>query len=158
MSTQVTVAEEIQELRRMTVPELVAKYEELHGKPPRSKNRSWLWKRCAWRLQEQRFGGLSSTAKKRLEELIAEIDLPIAHRGKTVAGPLPRSSRPGLPAVGTILTRQWRGNEVRVTVVEDGVEHEGVVYRSLSAVAKAITGSHCSGPAWFGLAKRKVAR
>jgi len=158
MSAQATVTEEIQELRRLTVAELVERYEGAFGKPPRSKNKAWLWRRIAWKVQEQRFGGLSGAAKRRLDELIAEIDLPLPQPAQTVAAPLPKPSKPGLPAVGTVLTREWRGTEICVTVVEDGVEHDGVVHRSLSAAVKAITGSHCSGPAWFGLSKRRPRR
>lgn len=158
MNTGKPITQEIQELRAMPVAELVERYEAVYGKPPRTKHREHLWRRIAWKIQEQRFGGLSQTAKLKLEELIAELDLPMAQQGQTVAGQLPKPQKPGIPAVGTVLTREWRGQEVRVTVVEDGVEHEGVVYRSLSAAAKAITGSHCSGPAWFGLTKRKAAR
>ena len=56
----------IVELQAMAVPELVARYEALHGKPPRSKNRTWLWRRCAWREQANRYGGLSAIARKRI--------------------------------------------------------------------------------------------
>jgi hypothetical protein len=69
--------EEIEALRRAPVPELVARYQEVWGKPPRVKHREWLWKKIAWKIQEQRFGGLSGVAKRRLEELIAESDLPL---------------------------------------------------------------------------------
>lgn len=152
-----TIAEEIAELRAMPVVDLVERYEELHGKPPRSKNREWLWKRCAWKLQERRFGGLSTVAKQRLEELIAGLDLPqLDGRRARVAVAEPR--RPGETTPGTTLTRVWRGQEVRATAVEGGRwEHEGVVYRSLSGLAKAVTGSHLSGRAFFGLAKRRGA-
>ena len=54
---QKTITDEIQELHEMAVPELVDRYEALFGKPPRVKHRDWLWRRCAWKLQEQRFGG-----------------------------------------------------------------------------------------------------
>ncbi len=158
MKAEKTITEEIQELRAMPVPDLVARYEAAYGKRPRVKHKEWLWRRIAWRVQEQRYGGLSTTAKNRLDELIAELDLPLGERSTTVTGELKPSTKPAMPAVGTTLAREWRGTEVRVTVVEGGVEHEGVVHRSLSAAAKAITGSHCSGPAWFGLTKRKVAR
>ena len=154
MKAQKTITQEINELRSMRVPDLVERYETLYGKPPRTKHREHLWRRIAWKIQEQRFGGLSQVAKQKLDELIAEIDLPLPQHGQTVGGALPRSSKPGMPAIGTDLIREWRGTEVRVTVVEGGVEHDGIRYRSLSAVVKAITGSHCSGPAWFGLTGR----
>ena len=153
-----SITEEIAELRAMPTNKLVDRYRALFGHPPRVKHREHLWKRCAWKVQEQRFGGLSEVAKRRLDELIAEIRLPIEETQRTVTGRLRangRSSKAGTTPVGSTLTRQWRGEEVRVQVVEGGFEHEGVVHRSLSAVAKAVTGSHCSGPAWFGLAPRR---
>ena len=152
-----TVTQEIQELRAMAVPALVERYEELFGKPPRVKHRDWLWRRCAWKLQEQRFGGLSGAAKRRLDELVAELDLPL-NGARVERGKLGDGRRRTGPPVGTTLTRAWKGGEIQATRTEDGWEHDGVAYRSLSAVVKAITGSHASGPAWFGLTKRKAAR
>ena len=115
------------------------------------KHRDWLWRRIAWKIQEQRFGGLSGVARRRLDELIAELDLPLG-RAHTVREKIQRR---GDPPIGTTLTRMWKGQEVRVTAVDGGWEHEGVVLRSLSAVAKAVTGSHWNGRLFFGLTKRK---
>ena len=156
MKAERTIVEEIQELRKASVPELVERYEELFGKPPRTKHREHLWRRIAWKIQEQRFGGLSQTAKQRLDELIADLDLPLG-KGRTERGTIRRNGSE-TPVPGTTLTRVWKGREIVATAVEGGWEHGGVVHRSLSAVAKAVTGSHCSGPAWFGLKKRKAAR
>ncbi len=146
-----SITEEIAELRSMAVPELIKRYRELHGREPKVRNRTWLWKRCAWKVQEQRLGGLSKVAKRRLEELIAEIDLPIGERQTTVTGALRSPTRAPQHQIGTVFTRTWKGREVRTVAVEGGFECDGVVYRSLSAVAKAITGSHVSGPAFFNL-------
>ncbi len=154
MSPRKSITQEIAELRAMGVPELVERYEAVHGKPPRVKHRDWLWRRIAWKVQEQRFGGLSEVAKRRLDELIAELELPLGQR--TVNGKVARS-RPGDPPLGTTLTRVWKGQDVRTTAVEGGWEHDGVVHRSLSAVAKAVTGSHWNGRLLFGLTKRKEA-
>jgi hypothetical protein len=60
-----------------------------------------------------------------------------------------RDSR--LPAPGTVLSRDYRGQRLEVTVLEQGFEYDGVVYRSLSAVARAVTGTHWNGWAFFGL-------
>ena len=152
---QKSIAVEIQELRVMPVPELVDRYETVFGKPPRVKNKDWLWRRIAWKIQEQRFGGLSEAAKKRLDELIAELDIDLSG-DHTVRGRANSTARHGDPVVGTTLTRVWRGREIQVTRTEQGWEYDGVVYRSLSAVVTAVTGSHASGPAWFGLKKRKA--
>ena len=150
-----SIAREIESLRRMKVPELVERYEELFGKPPRVRHREWLWKRVAWKIQEQRFGGLSEVAKRRLEELISEIDLPIGDRHRTVTGAVRARRNAQDPAMGTSLVRVWKGREIRAVAVEGGYECGGVVYRSLSAVAKAVTGSHWNGKLFFGLTERK---
>ena len=148
-----TVAQEIAELRRMAVPELVVRYEDVYGKPPRVKHREHLWRRIAWRIQEQRLGGLSGAAKKKLDELIAEIDIPFVTERTEAKRPAHRIN--GEPQVGTALLREWHGQEILATRTDEGWEHDGVVYRSLTAVAKAATGSHRSGRAFFGLTKRK---
>jgi len=152
--SQKSITQEIQELQAMTVPELVEQYESVFGKPPRVKHREWLWRRIAWRIQEQRFGGLSQVARRKLDELIAELDLPLG-RDRVVRGSLETPGRSSDPIPGTTLVRDWKGIEVRATKAEGGWEHDGTVYRSLSALVKAVTGSHCSGRAWFGLKPNK---
>ena len=139
----------------MAVPDLVAKYREVYGKEPRVKNREWLWKRISWRVQEQRFGGLSQAAKGRLEDIIRQLDLPLTESQRTVTGKLARPPRPGDPVVGTTLTRNWRGSQIEVRVVEGGYEYQEVLYRSLSAVALAVTGSRWNGRLFFNLTARK---
>ena len=151
------ITKEIAALRQMKVPELVERYCELHGKEPHVRHREWLWKRIAWKAQEKRYGGLFGVAKRRLEELIAEIELPTEDQQRTVTGKLGKSRKPGEPKLGTTLTRTWRGRELVVQVREDGYEHDGTLYRTLSAAAKAITGTHLSGRAFFGLTQRKEA-
>ena len=146
---------EIDALRELSTTQLVKRYVELFGKPPRVKNREWLWKRCAWKLQEQRYGGLSAVAKQRLEVLVAEIDLLVEENRRCVSGTLRMKRRARKDKVGTVFTRTWHGREIRVQVVEGGYEWDGVLYTSLSAVANAVTGSHWSGRRFFGLTKRK---
>lgn len=141
------VAQELEELRAMNVAELVERYAEVLGKVPRCKQPVWLRNQIARRIQEQRYGGLSQAAKARLEELIAEIELPKAGARKAV-------KRVGTTTPGTTVSRVWKGREIRATAVEGGWEHEGVVYRSLSAIAKAVTGSHWNGRLFFQLTRR----
>ena len=131
---------------------LAVRYEALYGRPPRVKQREFLWKRCAWKLQEQRLGGLSTVALRKLDELIAEIRLPDEDQLRTVTG---RLTKKGAPVSGSTITREWRGRTLVVHVVEDGFEHEGVRYGSLSAVAFAITGTKWNGKLFFGLTERK---
>ncbi len=150
-----SIADEITDLRGMCVADLVERYESAFGKPPRAKHREWLWRRIAWRIQEQRFGGLSTVAKRRLDELIAELDVPLGER--TVRAKVNVRAKPGDPVMGTTLVREWQGTDVTATRVDGGWECDGVVHRSLSAVAKAVTGSHWNGRLFFGLSKRKGA-
>ena len=138
-----SIPEIIMELRALRVPELVDRYAEAFGKPPRCKNREWLWRKVAWKVQEQRYGGLSSLATKRLNELVSELDLPLT-APRRAAGII----------IGTTLSRTYRGDLIETKRVENGWEYGGVTYRSLSAVANAITGSHCNGRAFFGLSRR----
>jgi len=151
-----TLNDELAELRALERPALIERFREVFGREPRQKNRVWLIRRLAWRAQERRLGGLSETARKKLESLIAEIDFPI-EEARTKTASL-RHAKPGAPIVGSTLTREWHGKQVAVRVVENGFEHEGVVHRSLSAVAQAITGSHWNGRLFFGLTNRKATR
>ena len=155
------IVTEINALRGLKVPALVERYTDLFGEDPRSKQVAWLRKRIAWKLQEQRHGqghgGLSPAAQGRLEQLIAQVQgrLPLPARP---AGGNVRRKGAGRVAPGTVLVRMWRGEEIRVQLLEKGVEYEGVVYRSLSAVAKVVTGAHWNGKFFFGLTPRKAAQ
>lgn len=151
MAGQKAIADEIAELRAMNVAELVERYVEVFGKLPRTKQPTWLWRKIAWKVQENRFGGLSQAAKQRLEELIAEIDLPLTQRKKV------KPTRHGDTILGTTVSRIWKGRVIEATSVDGGWEHDGIVYRSLSAVAKAVTGSHWNGRLFFGQTKRRRA-
>jgi hypothetical protein len=146
-----SIATEIEALRTLPYHELVAKYTSLWGHEPKIKSRSYVFRRTAWKLQEQRFGGLSQNAKARLEELIAEIKLPLHGEKRTETRPLWR--RDGIKP-GATLVRQYKGEEIRVHVRPDGFEWDGVLYRSLSAVALAVTGSRWNGRLFFGLTKK----
>jgi hypothetical protein len=152
------ITQEIAELRKLSVEDLREKYVAVWGKEPRVRHsKEWLWKRIAWKLQEERFGGLSALAKRRLEELISEIKLPTTEAQRTVAGKLKPGARPNGQALGSTLVREWRGQQLQVRVVDGGFEWNGVVYKSLSAVAHAVTGAHWNGKLFFGLTTRKKA-
>ena len=157
MST--TVGREVAALSRMTVKQLQVRYAEAFGDTARTNNKAWLVKRIAWRLQAQAEGGLSERAKRRATELADDADLRLSppkvkqasSQATTSTAPLPGTSDRRLPPPGTILTRPYKSGVVQVQVLADGFEHEGVVYTSLSAVAKAVTGSHCNGFLFFRL-------
>ncbi len=156
---QLNVARELALLRRMPVAELRDKYAEVFGEATRTKNRPWLVKRIAWRLQALAEGDLSERARRRAEELARDADLrlrPAAEAGlapapeeRTATRTLPFKPDERLPMAGTVLTRHYKGEDLQVRVLPDGFEFEGKIYGSLSAVARAITGSHCNGYLFF---------
>ena len=140
------VAEELAALRALNVAELVERYVAVFGKAPRCKQPTWMFRKIAWEIQARRFGGLSKRALERLDQLMSEIDIPL--------GGLRESLRPKRGTLGTTVARVWKGREITATSVEGGWEHEGAVYRSLSAVAKRVTGAHWNGKLFFGLTRR----
>ncbi len=145
-------------LRRMTVTQLRDKYLEVFGEPSRSGNKDFLFKRVAWRIQSLAEGDLSERARRRAEELARDADLrttlprsdAAAAPERTVTRKVP-TAHDRLPIPGTVLTRKYRGKQVEVKVLPAGFEYDGQAYRSLSAVAKAVTGSHWNGHLFFGL-------
>ena len=152
---------EIEGLDALTVPQLRERYAELFGEPTRSKHRRHLVKRCTWGIQAREFGGLDPAVKERALSIARLSDIrltpPAASAPKRIAVDVASNAPASTPLPGTVLVRPYKGQDIRVTILENGVEWSGTVYRSLSAAAKAVTGSHCSGPAFFGLAKGKKA-
>jgi len=164
---------QIASLERMTVGQLQARYAEVFGEPARSGNRQWLFRRVAWRIQAMAEGDLSERARERARELARDADLRVKPPKdgddatlhpqpqpvgplRTVSGRLSLKRDPRVPVPGTKLTRNFKGHEYRVIVLPNGFEYDGQVFRSLSAVAHAITGSHWNGMLFFGLTDREV--
>ncbi len=151
-----TIVEQIQELRQMTVNQLRGKYEEVFGETTSARNKDYLWKKIAWRIQELEYGGLSERAKKRAREIANEHDIRVRPpRGTFNEFNQPNMSKVQknnrLPAVGTILTKEYKGKTIEVEVLKKGFRFNGTGYRSLSGIAREVTGTHWSGNAFFGL-------
>jgi hypothetical protein len=157
-----TVSEQLVGLEKMTVGELAEKYIEVFGVPTRTRNKPYLQKRVAWRIQELAHGGLSERALAKIEELA-----PLApvrwHAGKLSGGTatapgctsiMAQSRDPRLPAPGSVLVRVHRGVEHRVTVLADGFEYNGARHQTLSKIAKLITGTQWNGHLFFGTQHR----
>jgi len=149
------LADDIARLKQLTVPELRKRYAEVFGEATRAGNKPWLVKRICWRLQALAEGDLSERARQRALELARDADLrlapPRSQQPKSVreAPPAKEAGERRLPPPGGVLTRLYKGRQLQVTVLTSGFEFQGAVYRSLSAVAKAITGSHCNGYLFF---------
>jgi Protein of unknown function (DUF2924) len=153
------LAQEIDGLRKMKMKELKRRYRELFGEESRSSNHQHLFRRIAWRLQARAEGDLSECARARALQLAEDVDLRLrAPRRfwKQLAAPgtagTERDSR--LPVAGTVLTRNYQGRTVTVTVLEDGFRCDERSYRSLSAIAYYVTGTRWNGLLFFGLIGR----
>jgi len=133
---------EIAGLSKASITNLRERCTSLYGKEPSGRlGRSFLVRAIAYRLQERAYGGLKPSTRRLLAR--------VAEETATVSSPKKPQIR--MAQSGTILIREWQGNAHRVTVLGDGVSFNGKRYRSLSEVAREITGSRWSGPRFFGL-------
>jgi len=131
----------------LTTPELRARWKRIfRTDPPPKLSRDLLIRALAYQLQEEAEGGLDTRTKRRLGSLARSHEA-----GGTPT--LPSSLRPG-----TQLIREWRGRTHRVTVLAEGFDYAGRRYRSLSRIAREITGTRWSGPSFFGLKKTPGSR
>jgi hypothetical protein len=157
-------------LETMNVPALAEKYRELYGEPTRSRNRAYLKKRLAWRIEASFQGDLSQGAIARIQQLGDQLperwqkrlgqpanaaDATSADAPPTqmvLAATEPRDPR--VPPPGTVISRVFNGKTHEVTVCVAGFEYEGRQYKTLSAIANQIAGSRWNGYLFFGLKKR----
>lgn len=164
------IVREVRALKKMTVTELRQRYSVVFGEETRSNHKEFLWKRIAWRMQVLAEGDISEAARRRARELACDADLratapkeywaepePPAEPVRTVSGPLVIKTDQRLPISGTELTREYKGRKIIVTVLGNGFIYEGQRYRSLSAIAKEVTGTNWNGFDFFGL-KNKGAK
>ena len=154
---EVNIVNEVAALQRMTIGQLRQRFADLFGETTHASNRTWLIKRIVWRMQALAEGDLSERARRRAAELARDADLRLnpPQRKETPTTPPPEDVRVPtpvdhrLPPPGTILTRPYKGQPLHVQVLTEGFAYAGNVYPSLSAVAKAITGSHTNGFLFF---------
>ena len=130
-------------LKTTPTPKLKEQWRQLFESEPPAFNRRYLESRLAYRIQELAYGGLKPETVRRLEKLGEELDGGIKAKRQTRADVRPIS--------GTRLIREYQGVEHCVTVRNDDFEYQGRPYKSLSAIARAITGTPWSGPVFFGL-------
>ena len=147
MTTHDPIPARLAALKSMPAAQLKEQWRELFGTEPPPYNRPFLESRLAYRIQELAYGGLKPETVRRLEQIGEELD-----GGKIEVR---RARHDQKPIVGTRLVREWRGAEHIVTVLADGFEWQGRPYRSLSAIARAITGTRWNGPLFFGLANHR---
>jgi hypothetical protein len=138
-----SVVAQLTALRRMSVVELKQRWETLFGTPAPNNSRSYLEVRLGNRIQELMLGGLSRDTRRVLDLLVKELE------GKNTRKAIMTDPRKPIP--GTRLLREWDGAEHSVTVLRDGFDWQGRKFKSLSAVARAITGTQWNGYRFFGL-------
>ncbi len=154
-------ADEIANLERMTTSQLVSKYETLIGEQCRSRHKRYLIRRISWRLQANSEGGLSERALKRAKELAVESEIRVTpprtrdETNSTDAVQVSPVRDLRLPPSGTFIEREYKGRSLRILVLENGFEYEGRRYKTLTAVANAVTGSHVNGFQFFHLWRKK---
>ena len=155
---------EIESLRHMTVGQLKDIYIDVFGEASRSNHKQFLFRRIAWRIQANALGGLSERARRRALDIADDADLRIRAPKNFLNVELDDSSisetrvapaqDPRLPIPGTDLVRRYQGKDIVVRVRNDGFEYDGKPYKSLSAIARAITGTRWNGWLFFGLRKQ----
>jgi hypothetical protein len=142
---------EITDLEQRSRAELRVLWEREFGdKAPQSLGRDILALGIAYAKQERRYGGLARPVAKELDRLLARVL-------RDEATGAPKSPMPPLPRTGTLLVREWRGKTYHVTVVDGGFLWNGKSHRSLSSIARAITGTKWNGPRFFGMREVKNA-
>jgi hypothetical protein len=140
-----TLTREIAALAGASRTDLTSRWRALYEtEPPRRISRELLRRAIAYRLQELTLGGLKPATRRLLARIAADAS---ARRPIRVA--LVPTLQPG-----TVLLRNWHGTEHQAIVREHGIEFQGKQYKSLSQVARRITGSKWSGPLFFGLKQR----
>ncbi|MCB1376978.1 MAG: DUF2924 domain-containing protein [Alphaproteobacteria bacterium] len=138
-----TVLAQVAALKTTSTPDLKKQWRKLFESEPPPYNRRFLESRLAYRIQELAYGGLKPETIKRLEALGEQLD------GGNVAIRKTRADQ--RPIAGTRLIREWQGVEHTVTVLKNGYEWQGRPYTSLSAIARAITGTRWNGWVFFGV-------
>jgi hypothetical protein len=142
-----TVLARLAALKTTPTPDLKQQWRDLFETEPPPYNRRFLESRLAYRIQELAYGGLKPETIERLEAI-----------GEQYSGEKDGKRRKhlnNLPISGTRFIREWRGIEHCVTVCDDGYEYQDRPYKSLSAVARAITGTRWNGLIFFGLKNQR---
>ena len=147
MTTQDPILARLAALKAMSVRDLKAEWQALFDAPAPNNSRTFLEGRLAYRIQELTYGGPDKQTRRLLDLLADEVEGTLTRKAQI--------ADPRNPVVGTKLIREWDGIAHTVTVLKDGFDWGGQRYKSLSAVARAITGTRWNGYRFFGLRERK---
>ena len=157
---QLNVGKEVAAMQEMPVAQLRNRYAEVFGETTNARNKQWLLKKIIWRLQSMAEGDLSERARARAMEIASDADIrrrppkapaPKADALQSPPIPVAISADNRVPIPGSTITREYKGRLLEVLVLDEGFEYAGEKFKSLSGVAKRITGSHCNGYLFFNL-------
>ena len=160
---------EVDAMERMTTDQLRKKYAEVFGEPTNARHKTWLIKRIAWKLQANAEGDISERARRLAHQIAMETDIRTS---------LPRVTRPAttetletastmisppandrIPLPGTALVKTYKGRSIQVMVRPNSFEFEGTQYKSLTAIARVVSGqNNINGFQFFGLCKAEAAQ
>ncbi|WP_375572850.1 DUF2924 domain-containing protein [Seohaeicola saemankumensis] len=147
MTTHEPILARLAALKAMSVNELKTEWQAMFDAPAPNNSRTFLESRLAYRIQELTYGGPDKQTRRLLDLLADEVEGTLTRKAQI--------ADPRNPVVGTKLIREWDGVAHTVTVLKDGFDWGGQRYQSLSAVARAITGTRWNGYRFFGLRERK---
>ena len=147
MTTHEPILARLAALKAMSVNELKTEWQAMFDAPAPNNSRTFLESRLAYRIQELTYGGPDKQTRRLLDLLADEVEGTLTRKAQI--------ADPRNPVVGTKLIREWDGTAHTVTVLKDGFDWGGQRYKSLSAVARAITGTRWNGYRFFGLRERK---
>ena len=147
MTTHEPILARLAALKAMSVNELKAEWQALFDAPAPNNSRTFLEGRLAYRIQELTLGGPDKQTRRLLDLLADEVEGTLTRKAQI--------ADPRNPVVGTKLIREWDGVAHTVTVLREGFDWDGRRFKSLSAVARAITGTRWNGYRFFGLRERK---
>jgi hypothetical protein len=152
----------IDRLRHLTTAQLRRKYRELFGQASHSNHKGYLFRRVAWRVQVLTEGGLSERAREIAREIAADADLRlcaprklVGHQPAVCIATASQQLDPRVPPAGTQLIKRYKDKTLTITVLENGYQYGDQVYKSLSAIAREVTGTQWNGYLFFGLGLRK---
>src|ERR1700693_6327569 len=163
-----TVVAAIDQLRTLNVITLRKKYQQIFGGESKSSNKQYLFRRISWPLQANAEGGLSDRACHRAVQIADEADLrtrapkgflsaQVSVSATSTVDPSQPQRDARLPASGSLLSRRLKDRQIIVKVLAEGFEFESRHYRSLSAIAREVTGTRWNGLLFFGLTERRDA-
>lgn len=148
---------EIMELKEKSLDELKTKYEELFpGQQASSNNKIFLWRKIAYRIQELEYGGISTETQSKIQQLIQQFD-PINNKSLRPDATIENQPKKNLirdkrlPIPGTVIIKEYKGIKLEVKILESGFEYHNKIYKSLTAIAKEVTGAHWNGYLFFNL-------